>query len=123
MLLETCAGLMEDEKPDEAIIREIEEETGFKLDNVKKVFELYSTPGSNTEMIHYFIAEYIDEQKVSEGGGLEEESEEIDVIEMPFKEAYLKIENGEIKDAKTVILLQYAKANHLFPEDKVFDIL
>jgi len=71
----------------------------------------------------YFIAEYADHQKIAEGGGLEDEQEDIDVLEMPFKEAYLKMEKGEIKDAKTVILLQYAKVNNLFPEEKVFAVL
>jgi GDP-mannose pyrophosphatase NudK len=126
MLIETCAGLIdnEDEGAEDAVLREIEEETGFRVSKATKVFELYSTPGSVTEKIFYFVAEYADDHKVSEGGGLDEESEEIDVIEMPFKEAYLKIQNGEIRDAKTVILLQYAKANNLFPDDdKVFDIL
>jgi GDP-mannose pyrophosphatase NudK len=123
MLIETCAGLMEDESEHDAILREIEEETGFRVSNATKVFELFSTPGSVTEKIIYFVAEYHDKEKVSEGGGLEEESEEIDVIEMPFKEAYLKIENGEIRDAKTVTLLLYAKANNIFPDEKVFDIL
>lgn len=123
MLIETCAGIKEDENEHEAIVREIEEETGLRVENTKKISELYSTPGCNTEKIYYFIAEYSPKHKVSEGGGLEEEQEEIDVLEMPFKEAYLKIETGEIKDAKTVILLQYAKANNLFTEERVFDVL
>ncbi len=123
MLIEACAGIKEDENEHEAIVREIEEETGFRVENAKKIFELYSTPGCSTEKIYYFIAEYADGQKVSNGGGLEEEQEEIDVLEMPFEKAYLKIETGEIKDAKTIILLQYAKANHLFPEERVFDVL
>lgn len=123
MLLEACAGIKGDENAHEAIVREIEEETGIHAENVEKIFELYSTPGCSTEKMYYFIAEYADGQKVSNGGGLEEEQEEIDVLEMPFEEAYLKIETGEIKDAKTVILLQYAKANSLFPEERVFDVL
>jgi nudix-type nucleoside diphosphatase (YffH/AdpP family) len=123
LLIESCAGLQDDDTADDAIMREIEEETGYKVDNVKKIFELYSTPGAVTEKLHYFIAEYSEDQKISEGGGLDEEGEEIEVLEMPFKEAYLKIETGEIRDAKTVILLQYAKANNLFPEEKVFDML
>ena len=123
LLVETCAGIKEDENECEAIVREIEEETGFRVEKTKKVFELYSTPGCNTEKIYYFIAEYSDGQKVAEGGGLEDEQEEIDVLEMPFNEAYSKMESGEIKDAKTVILLQYAKVNNLFPEEKVFDVL
>jgi GDP-mannose pyrophosphatase NudK len=123
VLIETCAGLLEEnEDPRDSIIREIKEETGYEVDNVKKIFELYSTAGSVAELVHYFIAEYSPDQRVSKGGGLEEESEEIEVLELSFEEAYNKVESGEIKDAKTVILLQYAK-NNLFQEEKVFDIL
>ena len=123
MLIEACAGLLEEnEDPEEGMIREIEEETGYKVQQVNKVFELHSTPGCVSEMLHYFVAEYTDDQRVSNGGGLATESEDIEVIEMPFDDAYLKVESGEIKDAKTVILLQYAKLN-LFQEEKVFDIL
>jgi GDP-mannose pyrophosphatase NudK len=123
MMLETCAGIVEDdENPNESIIREIKEETGYKLEKATKVFDLYSTPGSVCEKIYYYVAGYNSKEKASEGGGLEEEQEEIEVIEMPFEEAYLKIQTGEIKDAKTVLLLQYARIN-IFPEEKVFNIL
>lgn len=123
MMIETCAGIVEDdEDPSVGIIREIEEETGYKVEQVKKIFELYSTPGSVAEMIHYYVAEYSSDQKVSDGGGLEEEKEEIEVIELSFEEAFIKINSGEIKDAKTVILLQYARI-YLFQEEKVFDLL
>lgn len=126
MMIEACAGIVEEnEDPKEGIIREIQEETGFKIDKVEKILEAYSTPGSVAEMLHYYVAEYTDKQKTSEGGGLEEESEDIEVIELAFDEAYSKIETGEIKDAKTIILLQYAKIN-LFEEEeeeKVFDVL
>ncbi|MCW3115166.1 MAG: ADP-ribose pyrophosphatase [Segetibacter sp.] len=123
MMIETCAGIVEDnEDPSEGIIREIEEETGYKVQRVTKIFELYSTPGSVAEMIHYYVAEYSSDQKVGDGGGLEEEKEEIDVIELSFEEAFIKIHSGEIRDAKTVILLQYAKM-YLFQEEKVFDLL
>jgi nudix-type nucleoside diphosphatase (YffH/AdpP family) len=100
LLIESCAGLQDDDTADDAIMREIEEETGYKVDNVKKIFELYSTPGAVTEKLHYFIAEYSEDQKISEGGGLDEEGEEIEVLEMPFKEAYLKIETGELGTQK-----------------------
>lgn len=123
MLLETCAGIVEEnENPQEAIVREIEEETGYAVTNVKKVFEMYMTPGSVAEMLYFFVAEYTPQQKVGDGGGLEDESEDIEVIEIPFEEAYDKIQSGEIKDAKTALLLQYAKIN-LLAEEKVFDIL
>ena len=123
MLLEACAGIVEEgEDPSDAMMREIEEETGYKVKSVKKVFEMYMTPGSVSEMLFFFIAEYTPQQKVSEGGGLEEESEDIEVIEMRFDVAFNKIHSGEIKDAKTALLLQYAKLN-LFQEEKVFDVL
>ncbi|GEO07987.1 NUDIX domain-containing protein [Segetibacter aerophilus] len=123
MMIETCAGIVEDnEDPSEGIVREIEEETGYKVEKVKKIFELYSTPGSVAEIIHYYVAEYDPKQKVGNGGGLEEEKEEIDVIELPFEDAFIKIQSGEIKDAKTVILLQYARL-YLLQEEKVFDLL
>jgi nudix-type nucleoside diphosphatase (YffH/AdpP family) len=123
MLIEACAGIVEEnEDPTEGIIREIEEETGYKVEHAKKIFELYSTPGSVAEMIHYYVAEYSSDQKVGNGGGLEEESEDIEVIEMSFEEAFIKIQSGEIKDAKTVILLQYARM-YLFQEERVFELL
>lgn len=123
MMLEVCAGIIEEnEDPEEAVIRETEEETGYRVKNVKKIFEMYMTPGSVAEMLHFFIAEYTSQQKINEGGGLDEENEYIEVIELSFEDAYDKIEFGEIKDAKTALLLQYAKMN-LFTEEKVFDVL
>ncbi|WP_018615584.1 NUDIX domain-containing protein [Segetibacter koreensis] len=122
-LIEACAGLLEeDEDPKDTIIREIEEETGYKVHDVKKIFEMYMTPGSVAEMLHFFVAEYTPEQKVSDGGGLDHENEDIEVIEMPFEQAYNMIQSGEIKDAKTALLLQYARI-YLFKGEKVFDIL
>lgn len=123
MMIEACAGIVEEnEAPSDSVIREIEEETGYKVETVKKIFELYSTPGSVAEMLHYYIGEYDPKKKVGEGGGLDEEDENIEVMELPFIEAYGKIQSGEIKDAKTVILLQYAKL-YLFQEEKVFEVL
>ena len=123
ILIEACAGLVEEnEDPKDAIIREIEEETGYKIQDVKKVFEMYMTPGSVAEMLYFFVAEYTPQQKVNEGGGLDVENEEIEVIELSFEDAYYMIQSGEIKDAKTALLLQYAKIN-LFKGEKVFDIL
>lgn len=112
-LIEACAGLLEENSPEEGVKREIEEETGYDINNVKRVFQLYMTPGADTEMLYFFIAEYSERQKVSEGGGLEEEQEEIDVLEMEFAKAYNMIETGEIRDAKTVLLLQYARLNNI----------
>jgi nudix-type nucleoside diphosphatase (YffH/AdpP family) len=113
MVIEACAGLLDTENPEECIIRETEEETGYRLSSVKKIFQSYMSPGSVTEILHFFIGEYQSEMKVSEGGGLAEEHENIEVIEYPFNEAYQMIASGEIIDAKTIILLQYAKINLL----------
>jgi len=113
MLLEVCAGTLEHENPEECIIRETEEETGFRIQKVSKVFEAYMSPGSVTEMLHFFIGEYNHDMKVSSGGGLVEEQEDIEVVEMPFQEAIRMLEMGEIKDAKTIILLQYAQIHNL----------
>jgi GDP-mannose pyrophosphatase NudK len=109
MLVEACAGLLDKENPEDCIRRETEEETGYKISDVKKIFELYMSPGSVTEILHFFIAEYSKEQKVNEGGGAEHEHENIEVLELPFEKAFSMMENGEIRDAKTVILLQYLK--------------
>lgn len=113
MMIEVCAGLLDEDNPESCIIKEVEEETGFKISNPKKVFELYSTPGAVTEKIHYFVAEYNDEMKISTGGGLEEEHEEIEVLEINFDTALKMVSKGEINDAKTVVLLQFAKLNSL----------
>ena len=113
MMIEVCAGLLDKDDPLTCIKKEAEEETGFKIENPKKVFEIYSTPGAVTEKIHYFVAEYSDEMKISEGGGLEEETEEIEVLEYNFENALAMIDTGEICDAKTIILLQHAKINKL----------
>lgn len=113
MMIEVCAGLLDEDNPESCIIKEVEEETGFKISNPKKVFKLYSTPGAVTEKIHYFVAEYNDEMKISTGGGLEEEHEEIEVLEINFDTALKMISKGEINDAKTVVLLQFAKLNSL----------
>jgi len=113
MMIEVCAGLLDENDPLTCIIKEAEEETGFKISNPKKVFEIFSTPGAVTEKIHYYIAEYSDEMKISEGGGLEDEDEEIEVLELNFEKALLIVLNGEIKDAKTIILIQYAQINKL----------
>ncbi len=113
MMIEVCAGLLDDDDPLTCIIKETEEETGYKIENPKKVMEVYTSPGAVTERIHYFIAAYNEQMKVSEGGGKAQETEEIEVLEMPFTDALAKIETGEIKDAKTIILLQYAKIHNL----------
>lgn len=111
MLIEACAGMLDEDNPIDCIIRETEEETGYRISSVKKVFQSYMSPGAVTEILHFFIGEYQPEMKVSEGGGLAEEHEYIEVLEYPFNEAYQMIVSGEITDAKTIMLLQYAKIN------------
>jgi nudix-type nucleoside diphosphatase (YffH/AdpP family) len=111
MVIEACAGLLDAENPEECIIRETEEETGYRLSSVKKVFQSYMSPGSVTEILHFFIGEYQPNMKVSDGGGLAEEHENIEVLEYSFDQAYQMIASGEIIDAKTIMLLQYAKIN------------
>jgi nudix-type nucleoside diphosphatase (YffH/AdpP family) len=113
MLIEACAGLLDKENPEDCIRRETEEETGYKINDVRRVFELYMSPGSVTEILYFFVAEYSRSQKVNEGGGAEHEHENIEVLELPFEKALSMMDNGEIKDAKTVILLQYLKM-HIF---------
>ena len=113
MMIEVCAGLLDKEKPEECIIREVEEETGYQVTTVQKVFETYVSPGAVTEILHLFVGEYNSSMKVSEGGGLASEQENIEVLEVPFVEALAMIERGEIQDSKTIMLLQYAKINNL----------
>jgi nudix-type nucleoside diphosphatase (YffH/AdpP family) len=109
MLIEACAGLLDKDNPEVAIRRETEEETGYKLGAVEKVFEAYMSPGSVTEILYFFIAEYTPMMKVNEGGGLEHEEENIEVLELPFARAWEMMERGEIRDAKTIMLLQYVR--------------
>jgi GDP-mannose pyrophosphatase NudK len=112
-LIECCAGLLDKDNPEDCIKRETEEETGYRVSSVKKVFEAYMSPGSVTEILYFFIAEYSSDIKVSNGGGILEENENIEVIEMPFSKALQMIKTGEIKDGKTIMLLQYAQINNL----------
>lgn len=114
MMIEVCAGLLDGENPEDCIKKEVQEETGYKVDNVQKVFESYMSPGSVTEILYFFIAEYEDRMKVSDGGGVDEETENIEVLEYSFEKALSMIQTGEIKDAKTIMLLQYAQINALF---------
>lgn len=116
LMLEVCAGLLDGDDPETCIKREAEEETGYRIGQVKKIFQVYMSPGSVTEVIHFYVGHYTQQDRVSAGGGLDHEQENIDVIEMPFDTAYNKIANGEIKDAKTIMLLQYAKLHNLFDE-------
>jgi nudix-type nucleoside diphosphatase (YffH/AdpP family) len=111
MLIESCAGLLDKENPSQCITRELREETGFELQNVQKVMEAYMSPGSVTEIVYFFVAEYTPAQQASAGGGVEEE--DIEVMELTIDAATAKVAAGEIRDGKTIMLLQYA-ALHLF---------
>ena len=112
-LIEACAGLLDKDNPEDCIRRETEEETGYKIADVRKIFEAYMSPGSVTEMLYFFVAEYSNQMKVHEGGGLEHDEEDIEVMEITLDKAIEMTTNGEIKDAKTIMLLQYAKLNNL----------
>ena len=111
MLIETCAGLLDDDEPEDCIRKEAIEETGYQVKNVRKVFQLYMSPGGVTEIVHFFIAEYDDSLRENAGGGVEDEA--IDVLELPFSQALEMIRRGEICDGKTVILLQYLQHSGL----------
>jgi GDP-mannose pyrophosphatase NudK len=113
MLIETCAGLLDKDNPEDCIRKETEEETGYKVTDVRKVYEAYMSPGSVTEILYFFIAEYSENMKINEGGGLEHEQEHIEVLELGIDQAMSMIENGEIKDGKTIMLLQYIRLHHI----------
>jgi nudix-type nucleoside diphosphatase (YffH/AdpP family) len=113
VLIEACAGLLDKDNPEVAIKRETEEETGYRIRDVRKIFESYMSPGSVSEILYFFIAEYTPSMKVNEGGGIEHEQEDIEVLEIPFGEAFEMIGRGEIRDAKTIMLLQYMKINQI----------
>ena len=112
-LIEACAGLLDKDNPEDCIRRETEEETGYKITAVRKIFEAYMSPGSVTEMLHFFVAEYSKQMKVNEGGGLEHDGEDIEVLELTLDKALAMIQSGEINDGKTIMLLQYAKLHNL----------
>jgi GDP-mannose pyrophosphatase NudK len=113
MLIEACAGLLDNDDPEDAIKRETEEETGYKITDVRKIYEAYMSPGSVTEILYFFIAEYSKDMKVTEGGGVAHEQENIEVLEINFNDAMDMIETGEIKDAKTIMLLQYLRLKNI----------
>lgn len=112
-LIEICAGLLDKDNPEACIIRETAEEVGYRLKSVKKIYEAYSSPGVMTEKMHFFIGEYTDHMKVNAGGGLESEHEDIEVLELPFKDVIEMLNNGKIHDTRTIVLLQYAQIHNL----------
>lgn len=113
LMIEACAGLLDEKDPEDCIRRETEEETGYTLSEVRKVMEVYMSPGSVTEILYFFVAAYSDAMKTGDGGGLDKEQENIEVLELPFDEAMQMIYDGQIKDAKTIMLLQHAKIHSL----------
>lgn len=114
MLIETAAGLLDDDAPEVAIRREASEELGVTLGELQHVFDLYMSPGSVTESVHFYAAPYSPSDRGTAGGGLQEEGEDIEVLEIPFDEALAMTSDGRIVDGKTVILLQWAAMTQLF---------
>jgi GDP-mannose pyrophosphatase NudK len=112
-MIEACAGLLDQDNPEDCIRRETEEETGYQVSHVEKVFEAYMSPGSVTEILYFFIAEYSDSMRKHAGGGLDHEEENIEVLEINMTKAMEMIRTGEIKDAKTIMLLQYVRLNQI----------
>jgi nudix-type nucleoside diphosphatase (YffH/AdpP family) len=113
LLIEAAAGMLDNASPEARIRAEAEEETGYRLHDVKKVFEAFMSPGAVTEKLHFFVAEYEASMRVGSGGGLKDEGEDIEVLELPIDQALAMIADGRIADAKTIMLLQYA-ALHIF---------
>jgi len=111
LLIEAAAGLLDDASPEERIRAEAEEETGYRLREVHKIFEAFMSPGSVTEKLHFFVAEYQSSMQVGSGGGIADEGEDIEVLELPIDSALAMIADGRIADAKTIMLLQYAALN------------
>jgi GDP-mannose pyrophosphatase NudK len=111
MMIEAIAGLLDADNPEDCIRRETEDETGYKVSDVRKIFETYMSPGSITEILYFFIGAYTKEMKINEGGGID--GENIEVMELKFEDAMKMIGNGGIKDAKTIMLLQYIKINNI----------
>jgi nudix-type nucleoside diphosphatase (YffH/AdpP family) len=113
LLIEAPAGLLDNISPEERIRKEAEEETGYRVQHVRKVFEAFMSPGSVTEKLYFFVGEYASSDQVSDGGGEAAEGEDIDVLELPFAQALAMIGSGAIQDGKTIMLLQHA-ALHIF---------
>lgn len=112
-LIEAAAGLLDNASPEARVMAEAEEETGFQIAEVQKVFEAYMSPGSVTEKLYFFIGEYTAHHRRGEGGGIVEEGEDIEVLEWPFERALAAITTGEIMDAKTIMLLHYLAVHNI----------
>lgn len=111
LLIEAAAGLLDNESPEVRIRAEAEEETGYRLGDIKKVFEAFMSPGAITEKLHFFVAQYEPHMRVGSGGGIASEGEDIEVLELPIDQTLAMIADGRIADAKTIMLLQYAALN------------
>jgi len=107
MLIEAAAGLLDMATPEERIRLEAEEETGYRVSNIRKVFEAYMSPGSVTEKLYFYVGEYDASTRVNDGGGIEDEGEDLEVLEMPLGTALQLVRSGEIVDGKTIMLLQH----------------
>ncbi len=112
-MIEVCAGVLDEDGAEATILKEIEEETGYRVPSVTKVFESYMSPGSVTEILHFFTARYRETDRVHQGGGVAEETEDLEVLEWSFEEAMAAVANGSIRDAKTIMLLQHAALSGL----------
>ncbi|MHA6575947.1 GDP-mannose pyrophosphatase NudK [Pseudomonas yamanorum] len=112
-LIESAAGLLDNASPEERIRLEAEEETGYRVGQVEEIYSAFMSPGSVTERIHFFIGEYQPGDRVSDGGGLEDEGEDIEVLELGFEAALAMVESAEIVDGKTIMLLQYLELRML----------
>ena len=108
LMIEAIAGLLDDEQPEVRIRAEAEEESGYRLHDVRKIFEAFMSPGAVTEKLHFFVGEYEPEMRIGAGGGLASEGEDIEVLELAFDQALAMIGDGRVVDAKTIMLLQYA---------------
>lgn len=116
LLVEAPAGTLGDIDPEVRMRMEAEEEIGYRLGHLQKVFEAFMSPGAVTEKLYFFVAEYRADMKIGDGGGLHDEGEDIQTLELPFTEAFAMIADGRIVDAKTIMLLQYAALN-IFPSN------
>ena len=113
LLVETPAGLLDAAAPEARIKAEVEEETGYRLDNIQHLFDAFMSPGSVTELLHFFAGEYRADQRIADGGGLHEEGEDIELLELPFDEALAMARDGRLLDGKTIMLLQYLSLIHI----------
>ncbi|HCD7747353.1 TPA: GDP-mannose pyrophosphatase [Serratia marcescens] len=118
MLIEAAAGLLDNASPEARIRAEAEEETGYFVQNVEKVFEAYMSPGSVTEKLHFSVGEYQASDRLNEGGGLAAEGEDLEVIELPLAQALQAVRQGTIVDAKTIMLLQFVALNRTLEEER-----